>query len=315
MRRPSGRRDRRHLSDVNFDADLVQAGGADLSRTDEPLVEMTDGCICCTLRDDLLAEVRRLSEAGRSDYLLIEGTGIAEPLPIAAAFSFRDEDGRSLSDLARLDTMVAVVDAVNLLKDYGSAAFLRERGETAGAEDTRALVELLVEQIEFADVVVINKARDVAADHLALVRSVRRGLNADARILETEHGRAPLSEILDTGLFDAEAAQQHPLWFRELSGAQEHVRETEEYGIASFVYRNWRPIDPERFNAFVNATWPGLIRAKGHFQAGDAAGLGRRVFPGGRRGAGLGDGVLAVGGAAAALAGGARAPGAAAGCL
>ncbi|MGH1590933.1 GTP-binding protein [Methylobacterium phyllosphaerae] len=253
------------MSEVTIDADFVRAGSADLSRTDETLVEMTNGCSCCTLRDDLLAEVRRLSETGRSDYLLIEGTGIAEPLQIASTFSFRDEDGRSLSDLARLDTMVTVVDAVNRLKDYGSAAFLRERGETAGAQDTRTLVDLLVEQIEFADVVVINKARDVAADHLALARSVVRGLNADARILETEHGRAPLSEILDTGLFDAEAAQQHPLWFKELYGAQEHTPETEEYGIASFVYRARRPFDPERFNAFVNATWPGLIRTKGHF--------------------------------------------------
>ncbi|MCJ2011965.1 GTP-binding protein [Methylobacterium sp. J-076] len=253
------------MSEVNIDADLVRAGGADLSRTDETLVEMTNGCICCTLRDDLLAEVRRLSEAGRFDYLLIEGTGIAEPLPIASTFSFRDEDGRSLSDLARLDTMVTVVDAVNLLKDYGSAAFLRERGETAGAEDTRTLVDLLVEQIEFADVVVINKARDVPPEHLALVRTVVRGLNADARIIETDHGRAPLDGILDTGLFDEEKAQAHPLWFKELYAPHAHVPETEEYGISSFVYRARRPFDPARFDAFVHATWPGLIRAKGHF--------------------------------------------------
>ncbi|QGY04295.1 GTP-binding protein [Methylobacterium mesophilicum SR1.6/6] len=253
------------MSEVNIDADLVRTGGADLSRTDETLVEMTNGCICCTLRDDLLSEVRRLSEAGRFDYLLIEGTGIAEPLPVASSFSFRDEAGQALSDLARLDTMVTVVDAVNLLGDYGSAAFLRERGESAGTEDTRTLVDLLVEQIEFADVVVINKARDVSAGQLALVRSVVRGLNADARILETHHGQAPLSEILDTGLFQEEKAQQHPLWFKALYGADQHVPETEEYGIASFVYRARRPFDPERFNDFVNATWPGLIRAKGHF--------------------------------------------------
>ncbi|MBE7198326.1 MAG: GTP-binding protein [Parafilimonas terrae] len=253
------------MSEVNIDADLVRTGGADLSRTDETLVEMTNGCICCTLRDDLLSEVRRLSEAGRFDYLLIEGTGIAEPLPVASTFSFRDEAGQALSDLARLDTMVTVVDAVNLLGDFGSAAFLRERGESAGAEDTRTLVDLLVEQIEFADVVVINKARDVSAGQLALVRSVVRGLNADARILETHHGQAPLSEILDTGLFQVEKAQQHPLWFKALYGADQHVPETEEYGIASFVYRARRPFDPERFNNFVNATWPGLIRASGHF--------------------------------------------------
>jgi len=253
------------MSEVNIDADLVREGGADLSRTDEKLVEMTNGCICCTLRDDLLAEVRRLSEAGRFDYLLIEGTGIAEPLPVASTFSFRDEDGMALSDVARLDTMVTVVDAVNLLKDYGSNDFLRDRGETAGTEDTRTLVDLLVEQIEFADVVVINKARDVAPDHLALVRSVVRGLNGDARIVETSHGQAPLDAILDTGLFDEEKAQRHPLWFKELYGAAEHVPETEEYGIASFVYRARRPFDPAKFKAFIDATWPGLIRAKGHF--------------------------------------------------
>ena len=253
------------MSEVNIDADLVREGGAGLSRTDETLVEMTNGCICCTLRDDLLAEVRRLSEEGRFDYLLIEGTGIAEPLPVASTFSFRDEDGASLSDVARLDTMVTVVDALNLLRDYGSNAFLRDRGETAGAEDTRTLVDLLVEQIEFADVVVVNKAADVSAEQLALVRSVVRGLNADATIIEASHGRVPLDAVLDTGRFSEEKAQEHPLWFKELYGAHEHVPETEEYGIGSFVYRARRPFHPERFNAFINRTWPGLIRAKGHF--------------------------------------------------
>ncbi|MCJ2082573.1 GTP-binding protein [Methylobacterium sp. J-090] len=253
------------MSAVNIDADLVRAGGADLSRTDERLVEMTNGCICCTLRDDLLAEVRRLGEAGRFDYLLIEGTGIAEPLPVASTFSFRDEAGRSLSDVARLDTMVTVVDAVNLLRDYGSEDFLRQRGETAAVEDTRTLVDLLVEQIEFADVVVINKAGDVPPAQLALVRSVVRGLNGDARIVEADHGRVAPAAVLNTGLFDEDRAQAHPLWFKALYGAHAHVPETEEYGIASFVYRARRPFDPEKFDRFVHATWPGLIRAKGHF--------------------------------------------------
>ena len=253
------------MSEVNIDADLVREGGAGLSRTDERLVEMTNGCICCTLRDDLLAEVRRLAAEGRFDYLLIEGTGIAEPLPVASTFSFRDEAGDALSDVARLDTMVTVVDAVNLLKDYGSNDFLRQRGETAGADDSRTLVDLLVEQIEFADVVVINKARDVAPEKLDLVRSVVRGLNGDARIVEASHGQVPPEAILDTGLFDEEKAQEHPLWFKELYGAHEHVPETEEYGITSFVYRSRRPFDPRKFQAFANTTWPGLIRAKGHF--------------------------------------------------
>jgi G3E family GTPase len=253
------------MSEVNIDADLVRDGGAGLSRTDEKLVEMTNGCICCTLRDDLLEEVRRLCEEGRFDYLLIESTGIAEPLPVASTFSFRDENGASLSDVARLDTMVTVVDAMSLLKDYGSNDFLRDRGETAGEGDERTLVDLLVEQIEFADVVVVNKASEVSPDHLALVRKVVKSLNADARIVQADFGQAPLDAILDTRLFDEEKAQRHPLWHKELYGSDEHVPETEEYGIQSFVYRARRPFHPDKFNAFVNETWPGLIRAKGHF--------------------------------------------------
>jgi G3E family GTPase len=253
------------MSDVNIDADLVREGGANLSRTDEKLVEMTNGCICCTLRDDLLSEVRRLSEDGRFDYLLIEGTGIAEPLPVASTFSFRDENGMSLSDIARLDTMVTVVDAVSLLKDYGSNDFLRDRGETAGESDVRTIVDLLVEQIEFADVIVVNKVSDVSPRQRELVRKVVAALNADARIVETDFGKAPLETVLNTGLFNEEKAQRHPLWFKELHGFKDHVPETEEYGIESFVYRARRPFHPEKFNAFINQTWPGLIRAKGHF--------------------------------------------------
>lgn len=253
------------MSEVNIDADLVREGGGGLSRTDEKLVEMSNGCICCTLRDDLLAEVRRLAEEGRFDYLLIEGTGIAEPLPIAATFEFRDEDGMSLSDVARLDTMVTVVDAINLLKDYGSRDFLRDRGESAGEADERTLVDLLVEQIEFADVIVLNKVSDVAPEQRDLVCKVVRALNTDARLVEADFGCTPLDAILDTGLFDAEKAEQHPLWHKELYGHAEHVPETEEYGISSFVYRARRPFHPERFNAFLGQSWPGLIRAKGHF--------------------------------------------------
>jgi G3E family GTPase len=253
------------MSEVNIDADLVREGGGNLSRTDEKLVEMTNGCICCTLRDDLLAEVRRLSEEGRFDYLLIEGTGIAEPLPVASTFSFRDEDGSSLSDVARLDTMVTVVDAAHLLKDYGSNDFLRDRGETAGEGDERTLVDLLVEQIEFADVVVLNKVSEVSPETLSLVRKIVVALNPDARLIEADFGKVALSEILDTKLFDEEMAQRHPLWYKELYSHAEHVPETEEYGIQSFVYRARRPFHPDKFNAFINRTWPGLIRAKGHF--------------------------------------------------
>ncbi len=253
------------MSEVNIDAELVREGGGNLSRTDEKLVEMTNGCICCTLRNDLLTEVRRLAGEGRFDYLLIEGTGIAEPLPIAATFDFRDEDGASLSDVARLDTMVTVVDAANLLRDYGSRDFLRDRGETAGDGDERTIVDLLVDQIEFADVVVINKVSGVAPQQRDLVRRVVKALNPDARLIETDFGRVALADVLDTGLFDYERAHEHPLWFKELNGFADHVPETEEYGIGSFVYRARRPFHPARFRAFLDRTWPGLIRAKGHF--------------------------------------------------
>lgn len=253
------------MSEVNIDASLVRDGGANLSRTDEKLVELTNGCICCTLRDDLLKEVRRLSEDGRFDYLLIEGTGIAEPLPVATTFDFRDENGESLSDVARLDTMVTVVDAVNLLKDYSSQDFLRDRGETAGDGDDRALVDLLVEQIEFADVVVLNKVSDSPPHDLDLARKIIRALNSDAELIETDFGRAPLEKVLDTGRFDFEKAEQHPLWFKELNGFKDHVPETEEYGIRSFVYRERRPFDPMKLKAFVNKSWPGVVRTKGFF--------------------------------------------------
>ena len=253
------------MSEVNIDAALVRDGGANLSRTDEQLVEMTNGCICCTLRDDLLKEVRRLSQEGRFDYLLIEGTGIAEPLPVATTFDFRDENGDSLSDVARLDTMVTVVDAANLLKDYSSHDFLRDRGETAGDGDDRALVDLLVEQIEFADVIVLNKVSDTPPADLDLARKIVRALNPDAELVETDFGRAPLASILDTGRFDFDKAAQHPLWFKELNGFRDHVPETEEYGIRSFVYRERRPFHPTRLKDFINRSWPGVVRAKGFF--------------------------------------------------
>ena len=253
------------MSEVNIDAALVRDGGANLSRTDEQLVEMTNGCICCTLRDDLLKEVRRLSQEGRFDYLLIEGTGIAEPLPVATTFDFRGEDGQSLSDVARLDTMVTVVDAVNLLRDYSSHDFLRDRGEVAGDGDERTLVDLLVEQIEFADVVVLNKAADASTQNLALARQILRALNPDADVVEANFGRVPLNRVLDTGRFDFDKAEKHPLWFKELNGFNDHLPETEEYGIRSFVYRARRPFDPAKLQDFINSPWPGVVRAKGFF--------------------------------------------------
>ncbi|OWV72637.1 4-hydroxytetrahydrobiopterin dehydratase [Rhizobium sp. R339] len=253
------------MSEVNIDADLVREGSADLLRTDETLVELTNGCICCTLREDLLSEVRRLAAAGRFDYLLIEGTGIAEPLPVAATFSFRDESGAALCDVARLDTMVCVVDAVNLLADYHSAEFLADRGERRDGDDERKLVDLLVEQIEFSDVVIINKAGDVSCADLAEVRRVVAALNPDAQVVEAVFGQVPLDTILDTGLFSEAKAARHPLWHKELFGWGDHVPETEEYGISSFVYRSRRPFAPLRLKDFLDRKWAGLIRAKGHF--------------------------------------------------
>jgi G3E family GTPase len=252
------------MSEVNIDAELVRQDGG-LTRTDETLVEMTNGCICCTLREDLLVEVRRLAESGRFDALVIESTGVGEPLPVAATFEFRDENDVSLSDIARLDTMVTVVDAANLLANYSSHDFLRDRGEVAGPEDQRALVDLLVEQIEFADVIVLNKVSDASDDHRQTARAIIRSLNADARIIEADYSDIPLGEVLGTGLFDFEKAHRNPLWFKELNGFRDHVPETEEYGVRSFVYRARRPFHPARFQAFCNEPWPGVVRAKGFF--------------------------------------------------
>lgn len=252
------------MSEVNIDADLVRAD-TELSRTDETLVEMSNGCICCTLRDDLLAEVRRLSEEGRFDYLLIESTGISEPMPVATTFEFRDELGESLSDVARLDTMVTVVDAVNLLNDFSSHDFLSDRGETLGDEDDRTLVHLLTDQMEFADVVILNKVDDAGAERTDAARKIIRSLNGDAKIIETNHSVVDADAILNTGLFDFEKAHEHPMWAKELYGFEDHVPETEEYGVASFVYRARQPFVPEKLKAILNSDLPGVIRAKGHF--------------------------------------------------
>ncbi len=252
------------MSEVNIDADLVRAGGG-LSRTDESLVEMSNGCICCTLREDLLVEVRRLAEAGRFDALVIESTGISEPLPVATTFEFRDEAGISLSDVARLDTMVTVVDAVNLLADYSSHDFLAARGQSMGEGDDRHLVHLLTDQIEFADVIVLNKVTQAGPDRVDAARKIIRSLNADARILETDFSHVALSDVLETGLFDPDRAHEHPMWAKELYGFADHTPETEEYGITSHVYRARRPFVPEAILALLDGDLPGVIRAKGHF--------------------------------------------------
>ena len=253
------------MSDVNIDAALLEKGGADLSRTEEKLVEMSNGCICCTLREDLLEQVRQLSKEKRFDYLLIESTGISEPLPVATTFDFRDENEQSLSDVSRLDTMVTVVDAANLIKNYSSTDFLKDKGEVAGEADERTLVDLLVEQIEFANVILLNKVDLVSEKELKIIRAVIRGLNAKAKIIETNHSKVAMNEVMNTNLYDLKEAQNHPLWAQELYNPDDHTPETEEYGVTSFVYRARDPFDPEKIHSFFNQEWPGVIRAKGFF--------------------------------------------------
>lgn len=253
------------MSEINIDAALVEGNGHDLSRTEEKLVEMSNGCICCTLRDDLLKEVRALAESGKYDYLLIESTGISEPLPVATTFEFRDEDGDSLSDIARLDTMVTVVDAANLVQNYSSTDFLKTTKESLGENDERTLVDLLVEQIEFANVIILNKTDLIDDQERVLVRSLIRSLNVKAEIIETSQSIVPLDKIMNTGLFNLEEAQEHPLWAQELYHFQNHVPETEEYGIISFVYRAREPFNPEKLYAFFQEQWHGVVRAKGFF--------------------------------------------------
>lgn len=253
------------MSEVNIDVALVEKGGADLSRTEEKLVEMSNGCICCTLREDLLEQVRNLAEEGKFDYLLIESTGISEPLPVATTFDFRDEEGHSLSDVSQLDTMVTVVDGANLIKNYSSTDFLKDQGESLGENDERTLVDLLVEQIEFANVIILNKIDLISKKELETVKAIIRGLNAKAKIIETTLSQVDMKEVMDTGLYNLEEAQEHPLWAQELYNPDAHVPETEEYGITSFVYRAREPFDPEKIHAFFNESWPGVVRAKGFF--------------------------------------------------
>jgi len=254
------------MSEVNIDAALIGSGtaraGAALSRTEERMVEMSNGCICCTLREDLLLEVRRLAAEGRFDYLLIESTGIGEPMPVAATFDFRTEAGFSLNDVARIDTMVTVVDGHAFLDDYRSVDFLAQRGATAGEGDERTLGALLAEQVECADVIVINKV-DLMDDvqRRALTASLK-ALNPVAKLVVAERGRVPLADVLGTGRFDLERASQMSGWARALAG--EHAPETEEYGIASFVLKQRRPLHPQRFNDFLGMHFPGLLRAKGY---------------------------------------------------
>ncbi len=251
------------MSEVNIDAALVREGGAELSRTDEKLVEMSNGCICCTLREDLLVEVRRLAQDQRFDQLVIESTGISEPLPVAETFTFEDENGISLNEFARLDTMVTVVDAYNFLKDYSSLDSLQARGESLGEQDERNVVDLLIDQIEFCDVIVLNKTDLIDQDELEKLFGILQSLNPRAKIEVSAFGKVNLDRVLNTQLFDFNEAAQAPGWLKELRG--EHTPETEQYGINNFVYRARRPFHPQRFFDFINSEWKGVIRSKGFF--------------------------------------------------
>jgi G3E family GTPase len=251
------------MSEVNIDAELVRGGGAALHRTEEKLVEMTNGCICCTLREDLLLEIQKLAREKRFDYLLVESTGISEPLPVAETFSFEDESGARLSDIARLDTMVTVVDAYNFTRDFSTAEDLAERGLAASEEDDRSVVDLLIDQVEFCDVIVLNKTDLVSPEELGLLEAKLRRLNPRAQITRSSFSKVPLDTIMGTGLFDFEKAKEAPGWMAEMRG--EHTPETVEYGIGSFVFRSRRPFHPTRFHALIHEEWPGVIRSKGFF--------------------------------------------------
>ena len=252
------------MSEINIDGGEVQRD-VTLNRAEEKLVEMSNGCICCTLREDLLEEVSKLAKEGRFDYLLIESTGISEPLPVAETFTFRDDSGQSLADIARLDTMVTVVDGLNFLQDYQEAESLASRGETLGEDDERSITDLLIEQIEFADVILISKIDLISSTARRELIAILERLNAQAEIIPMVMGEVPLKKILDTGRFDFERAAQAPGWLQELRG--EHVQETEEYGIASTAYRARRPFHPERFFNFIDRPWTNgkLLRSKGFF--------------------------------------------------
>lgn len=252
------------MSEINIDAATVQ-NEVTLNRSEEKLVEMSNGCICCTLREDLLLEVRKLANEGRFDYLLIESTGISEPLPVAETFTFADEDGISLSDVATLDTMVTIVDAVNFLVDYDEAKYLQETDEHLGEDDERSVADLLVDQVEFADIILVSKTDLVDNNTLDRLIAVLKTLNTEAEIIPIRHGQISITSILGTGKFSFERAQQAPGWLKEMRG--EHVPETEEYGISSFTYTARRPFHPEKFFNFIHQKdlQGKLIRSKGYF--------------------------------------------------
>ncbi|WFB36074.1 GTP-binding protein [Kiritimatiellota bacterium B12222] len=251
------------MSEVNIDAAMTRDKGITLCRTEEKLVELSNGCICCTLRDDLLVEVSKIAREQTFDYLLIESSGISEPLPVAQTFSFMDEAGNSLQDLTRLDTMVTVVDAVHFLDQFQGETLLEEVGMAVSEEDERGLADLFVDQVEFANVILVNKADCVSHAQLQAVIDTVKTLNPEADVLPTVKGNVPLDKLLGTRKFNMEKATNSAAWIKELQ--QDHIPETEEYGIGNFVFRSRVPFHPQRFWDFINQDWPGLLRSKGYF--------------------------------------------------
>ncbi len=250
------------MSEVNIDANLVRNGDASLSHTQEKMVEMSNGCICCTLREDLLEEVGKLAREGRFDHLLIESTGVSEPMPVAETFTFEDENGNSLGDIAEIDTMVTVVDAYNFFRDFTAVEKLRDRGESMGEKDERTIVDLLSDQIDFANVILLNKTDLVSEKQRHTIHGMIRALNPQAKIHDTVDSQVPLDAVMGTGLYDRKLAEQHDGW---LDSLVEHTPETEEYGISNFVYRSRIPFHPQRIFDVFQLEWPGVIRSKGIF--------------------------------------------------
>jgi G3E family GTPase len=277
------------MSEVNIDARSIQ-NDVQLNYTEEKLIEMSNGCICCTLREDLLEEVTKLAKEGRFDYLVIESTGISEPLPVAETFTFADEQGQSLADISTLDTMVTVVDAANFLVDYEQAHALKDTGESLGEEDERSVTDLLVEQVEFSDIILISKTDLVSSEQLKRLTVILKTLNTEAEIVPITNGEIALDKVLGTNRFSFERAEQAAGWLKEMRG--EHIPETEEYGISSFAYTARRPFHPQKFYSFLHQPWPDgrLIRSKGYFwlatrpesvgQWNQAGGIARHGFAG-----------------------------------
>jgi len=237
------------MSEINIDSAIIN-NDVSLNRSEEKLVEMSNGCICCTLREDLLEEVTKLAKEKRFDYLVVESTGISEPLPVAETFTFADEDGNSLSHVAKLDTMVTVVDAVNFLKDYEQAQSLQDTAQSLGEDDERSVADLLVEQIEFADVILISKIDLVSESDIERLKAIMKTLNTYAKIVPISQGQVNIADVLNTDLFDFERAQLAPGWLQEMRG--QHVPKTEEYGIGSFSYKARRPFHPKKFHSIIN---------------------------------------------------------------